>query len=360
MRRSPPDPERVVEVFAPAANDGGSYGSGYFVTRSLVLTVGHVVGVSADCEVRHLGAEEWTPARVVWRGVGCDAALLRASKEVGSWESVRFGRLASYQRAPCEGVGFPWAQAEPKTGVRDTEQIRGEIPPLTGIKGRLLNVDLAGQSVPLPLESGHSPWEGMSGAALFCGPLLVGIVSVAPEHFGTDRLQAESVAAMNDEATFAAAFEHVFELEAFEDLPARDVLRVPYEPLAARVSDSVLLRARHGVVPFRGRSEELSQLLEWCAGEANVTVALLLGAGGSGKTRLAAELCGTKERDGWLTGFLKDTATTEQLSGLADTTRPLLGGIGGTLKASSHASFSVARSAAYPDFGAVLPRSPEQ
>ncbi|MFD1116240.1 tetratricopeptide repeat protein, partial [Sphaerisporangium aureirubrum] len=47
-----------------------------------------------------------------------------------------------------------------------------------------------------------------------------------------------------------------------------------------------LLRPEEGVVPFAGRQDERGRLAEWCAGAAPVSVLLLTGAGGVGKTRL--------------------------------------------------------------------------
>ena len=92
---------------------------------------------------------------------------------------------------PARALGFPFAQAKEDGGVRDTEDLAGELAPLSALtkSGCLLTVGIVG-SVPRPDRSGHSPWEGMSGAALFSGPLIVGVIIVAPVNFGTDRLEA--------------------------------------------------------------------------------------------------------------------------------------------------------------------------
>src|SRR5438552_4103225 len=43
-------------------------------------------------------------------------------------------------------------------------------------------------------RAGGLPWAGMSGAALFAGPFLVGVVVVDPARFGADRVVAAPIA----------------------------------------------------------------------------------------------------------------------------------------------------------------------
>ncbi len=182
----------VCEVFAPGEQGPGSFGSGYLVREDMVLTAGHVVDEAAGpCEVRLLCRSEWLSAEggVAWRGESTDAALLRIpAQEITA--SARLGRLAGARRVPCRAVGFPLAQERGR--VRDTEEIEGEIAPLTARKEGVLTVHIAG-SVPTAGDSGGSPWEGMSGAALFCDGLLVGVLKVDPASFGTDRLTATPI-----------------------------------------------------------------------------------------------------------------------------------------------------------------------
>jgi hypothetical protein len=311
---------RVVEVFAPTGSGADdSFGSGYLVADDLVLTARHVVeSASGPCEVRPLGMHEWLPAEVQWLGAECDAALLRFAGQ-GSEGQVRLGRLATGARAPCRSLGFPLAQA--KERVRDTEEIVGEVAPLAARKSGLLTVHIEG-SVPDQDASGHSPWEGYSGAALFCGPLLVGVLAVDPAHFGTGRLEAVPVTAMAEEADFRAALNVSLPdlLPAFEDEPARASLTAPYAPLPARASPDFfrrspihLLYPQYGIVPFHGRGAELAELARWLEGEEGFNLALLLGRGGSGKTRLAAELCRAQTDRGWVVGFLTPEADVDAL-----------------------------------------------
>ncbi|MBF0966293.1 MAG: hypothetical protein HXK09_03860 [Actinomyces bouchesdurhonensis] len=98
-----------------------------------------------------------------------------------------------------------------------------------------------------------------------------------------------------------------------------------------------LIRARHDAVPYQ-QCDEIRQLREWAMMTADATapsqrgrsgdiaVAVVTGAGGSGKTRMAAQLCHDLSLIGWYAGFLPSTVdvTDEELSALAEVTTELL------------------------------------
>jgi len=338
------DNQRVAEVFVPGTSSGatGTFGSGYFIDETLVLTAGHVVDqvVAASCsgelvgEVRPLSSQSWLKARVVWRGTSCDAALLEICPVDRPRDGLNrewLGRLATYERAPFRAIGFPEAQARNEAGgrlIRDTEEIRGNFVPLTGLKTALLTLDLEG-SVPNAMVAARSPWAGMSGAAVFSGSLLVGIVAEDPQNFEPDRLRVTPVTSMVEEAGFrtfiAGDADRPVLLDAVEDVALTQfVLRAPYRPLPPNAAPSFLLRSIFGVVPFRGRAAEMRSLSDWCASDASIALALIVAPGGSGKTRLAAELCRKQRDDGWVSGFLDADANRDQLRGLARVTSRLL------------------------------------
>jgi hypothetical protein len=102
-------------------------------------------------------------------------------------------------------------------------------------------------------------------------------------------------------------------------------LRPPYLPLPHAIASipNRLLVAAYGVVPFRGRTAEKESLLSWCQSTPTAGVVLVTGPGGSGKTRLAAEICQARKSDGWVAGFLKDNDPTD-LRGLLETDHPVL------------------------------------
>lgn len=69
--------------------------------------------------------------------------------------------------------------------------------------------------------------------------------------------------------------------------------------------DSWLLRAEYGVTPFHpARADALEAISAWSEGPDRLSVQLLYGRGGAGKTRLALETVAHHRRRGWRAGFL--------------------------------------------------------
>ncbi|MFF7753240.1 hypothetical protein ACFZCP_29280 [Streptomyces sp. NPDC007971] len=74
----------------------------------------------------------------------------------------------------------------------------------------------------------------------------------------------------------------------------------PVDPLWLSGAPSRLLDARAEVVPFTGREAELRELVQWRDGPARfLSVRLLHGAGGQGKTRLAHHFAAQSAKMGW-------------------------------------------------------------
>ena len=115
------------------------------------------------------------------------------------------------------------------------------------------------------------------------------------------------------------------------------VLAPAYAELPEDFTPLQLIKARHGVVPYQQRAE-MRQLRAWAmtvpsdsrtgrnGRNADISVAVVTGAGGSGKTRMAAQLCHDLSTIGWYTGFLPSTTevTDEELAALAAVTTELL------------------------------------
>ena len=93
-----------------------------------------------------------------------------------------------------------------------------------------------------------------------------------------------------------------------------------------RLSPASLLRAAAEVVSFQGRDAELGALREWCLETDSVSLRLVKGSGGQGKTRLALELVHSMAGDGWAAGFLAPDAAEEpvDLTPIADSGVPVL------------------------------------
>jgi len=109
------------------------------------------------------------------------------------------------------------------------------------------------------------------------------------------------------------------ELTAFDAEPWRTEAHVAAElagpangelmltaPHAASVgcSDPLdLLRPECDALPLLGRAEELAALEAWLGGTSALSIRRIVGRAGTGKTRLAIELCRRAEAQGWSAGF---------------------------------------------------------
>ena len=101
------------------------------------------------------------------------------------------------------------------------------------------------------------------------------------------------------------------------------LLRKPFLSLPDEYRDRahVLLRSEYEVVAFIGRGAELSELQRWCDGDQAFAARLYLGPGGSGKTRLAVDLCRRLRHSGWAAHFVEDprrSTVLEQSPALVD------------------------------------------
>ncbi|MFG0318920.1 MAG: ATP-binding protein, partial [Planctomycetota bacterium JB042] len=79
---------------------------------------------------------------------------------------------------------------------------------------------------------------------------------------------------------------------------------------------SHLLNARYAVVDFVGREEQLAALAKWRDTERRGGAFLVLGAGGSGKTRLLFELARRSRDHGWIAGFLRSGVSPDEIPAL--------------------------------------------
>ncbi|TYB51231.1 hypothetical protein FXF51_53870 [Nonomuraea sp. PA05] len=328
--------ERVVEVFSGHDDLVGTTGSGYAVGADLVLTSGQVV---APCHVRPSWSGRWLTAEPVWRGRGgADVVLLRVSEaawgELPGISHQRWARVAGGGSFRLRCVARGYAQAGERGGLRDAQTLSGLVSPPAGAVSKAMVVSVLSPQLDAPPASpspSSSPrfdatpaslWYGMSGAALLAEPAgqLVGVALPRSGGYAGRRLDAVPVTALLGDARFRelvgvppGPVETVSESHRSVALPA---LLVPArEQLPQDCPDWVLLMARHAVVPFLGRGEELGELRAWAAEPGPLSVAVLSGRGGTGKTRLAGELCVELAQAGWDAGFLPLEVVTRLLSG---------------------------------------------
>ena len=203
---------RVVEIYVPT---DGAVGSGYLLTPSLILTARHVVAAILDdrgppevgthppdttpaCRVRPLASTAGTQfhdAWAVWWIDDTDAALLVTANSYPLGQSlpgIQWSDLPGSDPVEVSAVGFPDAVVE--GNVRESRQLLGRVAPFSGAKAGRWVVHAEGSLGEVPAGS-RSVWAGMSGAALFAGDVLVGIIVVDADPTHPERLELWSVPA---------------------------------------------------------------------------------------------------------------------------------------------------------------------
>lgn len=325
---------RDVEVYAervdPAPGQARwACGSGYLLGARLVLTAAHTVcaGDVPLSTVKVRGEDgNLHAAAVVWHRPedGIDTALLEVTG--AEWPEPRWRHLVRYGQfvtdmagQECEAVGYPRVVASPE--LRDSHQATGTINPRSLAKSGRYAMEI--HNPPAGSTGDGSAWAGMSGAAVVCGGLLVGVVTTDPAGFDSRRLVITPMAALAADASFSALVEtHTGTVPMLEPVEVADLAH-RVEPAA---SSADLLRADLAVTPFRDRPE-LEHLLTWCDDPDWFSVRLVVGRGGQGKTRLARKLLETltQRTDTIWTGlFLADHADLDKAAVLAEVTSPTL------------------------------------
>ncbi|MEU6259334.1 NACHT domain-containing protein [Streptomyces sp. NPDC047043] len=169
---------------------GERQGSGVALNGRLVLTCAHVVGSAEAPEVAHPRRAGRVTAEVIWSDPGQDVALLVTAEELPCAAHVRVGHLATEQPLPdCEIVGYPAVQRE--AGLRlATDQFTGRVLPAAASPRSVLTFSFDGTPA-TEAPDGPSPLAGLSGAPVFAGDVLLGIVTSIPR--GRGHLRAEGV-----------------------------------------------------------------------------------------------------------------------------------------------------------------------
>lgn len=189
--------DRVVAVLA------GGQGSGVLLDRRLVLTAQHVIEGSDAIEVIHPSESTPVACTVMWADKDADVAVLHAGSDVLSAEraaplgGVRFGRIATGSPLPhCQIVGFPAIQRYGDLGEDlEYDQYRASVLPMAG---RMRNVLVCELDRPAADEGERrtSPLHGLSGAPVFAGAVLLGIVAQVPRNRFHLRVEAASIEAV--------------------------------------------------------------------------------------------------------------------------------------------------------------------
>ncbi|MFF0537111.1 tetratricopeptide repeat protein [Streptomyces coelicoflavus] len=203
-------------------------------------------------------------------------------------------------------------------------QLSGEVNPGSGRNQYVMDLR---QHPPHWLETSTSPWGGLSGAALFCDRLLVGVVASDRAHSGSGQLNVVPAYVLFHDPDFRAALAGhdaaSTGLEAVEFQHLADPGVGPGRPGSGVRSPVALLEARRQTIPFHGRQELLEELSAWCARDG-FGAWLLHGPGGQGKTRLAHHLAALLAAERWAVLWPRPDATADQLREIRHTSKPLL------------------------------------
>jgi Trypsin-like peptidase domain len=271
---------RVAQIVADRGGGIDSFrGSGYLVGPGVVLTAAHVLAGASAVRVRlDVGrqSEIEVPAERWWADPGgrhgTDLAVVvipadvTAGREVGR---VLFGRISDCTAVlAVQVLGFPRFKLRGTAAgmgelevFRDLDQVTGHAPVAANRRQGTLAVYLDDPPPAVPDGAGLSPWEGMSGAAVWSGNRIIAVVAEHHASEGTGRLTARRID------------------RAYERLPESDLDRlglvsgagglpdvVPAAP--GQLLQSVYLEQVRDLAPDKliGRDAELAELTRLCAG----------------------------------------------------------------------------------------------
>lgn len=202
---------RVAEVLVETPGGlPGRRGSGYRVGDRSVLTAAHVVaGPVTSLRVRFdadLPGEWSADVRVVLLAEAVDLALLEITTEpperCSTVENPRYGAVPDSDVVlTVSAMGFPRFKLRDDgmrllddgapSQYRDSCHVSGTVSALSNRReGTLELAVLAPRADP---EPERSPWEGMSGAAVWSGGAVVGVISAHHRSDGLGRLAAHRV-----------------------------------------------------------------------------------------------------------------------------------------------------------------------
>jgi hypothetical protein len=150
--------------------------------------------------VVHPSSGEPVACRVAWADEERDTALLCAVSDVISAERaaplgrIRFGKVGTRAPLPhCQIVGFPRIQ---RYGEDDEDleydQYRVSVLPMAGRMKGSLTCELDRPAAD-ERGTGTSPLRGLSGAPVFAGPVLLGVVTQVPQGRGHLRIEATAM-----------------------------------------------------------------------------------------------------------------------------------------------------------------------
>ncbi|MEV6344393.1 tetratricopeptide repeat protein [Actinoplanes sp. NPDC051851] len=285
------DPRRLAEIIVTGPGRPGRRGTGYRVTATAVLTAAHVVldgaAIAVRCDAER--ATEWTAeATLLWYDTAADLALLGIeAPSAAPLSPTRYGRLEDVGAfIDAHTPGFPRWKLRPSPAhhgdfaVRDLHHASARIAVASNRRTGRLEVKVSGpRDTP---ESAGSPWEGMSGAPLWAGEHLVGVIAEHHRAEGPDWLTAvrldHCLATTSEPAVLARLL----------GLPGG---RSQLESVTAAVPEPATVHTVLPLIPeFTGRDEEIATVVAAARPGSVVAIHAIDGMPGVGKTALATQL----------------------------------------------------------------------
>jgi hypothetical protein len=198
----------IARVISKDGTETNKTGTGYLITKNLVLTANHVYPDSDNVTIRvrlHSGGK-WIDADSTpyWENIELDALLIRIKEDV-EIDSVIWQEESFPDDQEWDSIGYPDAaiiHAEDQLsytskGLKGTLYAEGG-----GGQTSIKKLDLSVEAPPTPPDK----WKGVSGAPVFVGEKLAGILRSLPAHFN-DRLEGIPSYELLKDPGFKAAIE---------------------------------------------------------------------------------------------------------------------------------------------------------
>ncbi|ARI51698.1 hypothetical protein A6E92_05640 [Streptomyces sp. S8] len=283
--------------------DGGTFcGTGFLVTPDTALTCAHVVA----------GREEGNMAATV-EGRTITIGVVRRVPEVkGAGSTYDFPDLAELRLSePAHDAQGVWLdQAGPTQAVSVSVHGFSGHTLEPGVQPDTLHLTVAGRSGRFVRLQWDQVVQGFSG-----GPVLdtttgrvCGVLKASRHEKASSGGWLIPVDALREhlpgllERNHAAHRPGTNWFDLARDRRGRQTDLFGPEPVGSLSGNTPAQMLARGAMPFVERPE-LGELQRWCSEHDGQSLRLLYAPGGSGKTRLSAELCRRLRRTGWIAGF---------------------------------------------------------
>jgi len=316
----------AVDQVVGVGTAGDPHGSGFLVSEDTVLTCAHVV---QNCVEVSVSVQGRTIAATVVRMV---------PDHGGETHIYEFPDLAELRLAePLSSIGVWLGENGPSPGGEVAVHGFSEHTLEVGVQRDTLRLVVVGRAAQLVRLQGDQVVQGFSGAPVLdlrtgrvCGVLKASRDEQDP--LGGWLIPVDAVRRHFPELTernYQAHRPGTPWCDVALDRSRRQTAlfgrfgRSARQRALSRVTPAQLLA--QGTMPFQERPE-LADLRAWCEDGADYLLRLVHAPGGSGKTRLAAELCREMHDRGWIAGFVDKKAPDRQ-EWLTEITDALAAGI---------------------------------